>query len=79
MRKINSGLGRQKCNLAVNWRIRPLGKKIQPQFSKNAVEDSTKSLWRMEAMLLLKQGAIILSALQNSWCNLMSELPKPFL
>lgn len=44
MRKINSGLGRQKCNLAVNWRIRPLGKKIQPQFSKTAVEDSTKSL-----------------------------------
>lgn len=46
MRKINSGLGRQKCNLAVNWRIRPLGKKIQLQFSKTAVEDSTKIILR---------------------------------
>lgn len=79
MRKINSGLGRQKCNLAVNWRIRPLGKKIQLQFSKTTVEDSTKSIWRMVAMLLLKQGVIILSPLQNSQFNLKSELPKPFL
>jgi hypothetical protein len=46
MRKINSGSGRQKCNLAVNWRIRPLGKKLQLQFSKTPVGDSTKSrLW----------------------------------
>lgn len=44
MRKINSGLGRQKCNLAVNWRIRPLGKKLQLQFSKTADEDSTESM-----------------------------------